>query len=561
MPTIGEWGRSARRAEGVGGDGPRSSCGRGVARDMRRACVLLAAALLASPTPATQHPGTGKPGGTMSTETVTLLHTNDLHGHAESWEGWEGELEGKLVGGLDRLATAVRRERAAAGPERTLLLDAGDTVSDTMLAAETRGRVVLEAMNAIGYDAMVVGNHDVDFTIDVLREHARLARFPLLAANLVTVPGDRPVVRPYVIRSVGSVRVGILGLAYPNTPLTTARKNVEGVRFEDAVAAARRHVPEMRSSGVELLIVLSHLGLGADKALAERVGGIDVIVGGHSHNRMSEAERVGGTLIVQAGAHGSDLGRIDLTLENGRVVAHRRALVPVVGFEPDPSVAAIIARHRRPLADRMAERIAVARGPIVRAQTIAGTRSEPRDAQSPADSLFADAIRELTRADLAFLPGLGYGVAVGPGAVTASGLRNLLPHETPVWTMTLTGADVREVLEQAVENFSAEDPARRVGGVIQVSGLRFVYDRAAPRGQRVLEVVVAGKPLEDSARYTTAVNGLLAEGGHNYAAFARGEHRRRVGDLYEMVRGWLAARGQVSAPSDARVVARTDGKT
>ena len=115
---------------------------------------------------------------------ITVLHTNDIHGHLLSWQGWEGELAGKQVGGLDRLATRVRQVRAEVGPERVLLLDGGDTIGDTMIAAETEGRAVIEAMNAIGYDAMVMGNHEPDFTAEKLRSRIAEARFPVLAANI-----------------------------------------------------------------------------------------------------------------------------------------------------------------------------------------------------------------------------------------------------------------------------------------------------------------------------------------------------------------------------------------
>ena len=228
-------------------------------------------------------------------------------------------------------------------------------------------------MNAMRYDAMVIGNHEPDFTAQVLSERMGEAAFPLLAANIRERAGGKPFARPYVIREVGGVRVGILGLAYPNTPLTTARRNVEGLEFLPAVESARRFVPRMRSEGAQVVIALTHLGLGADRALAEKVDGIDVIVGGHSHNRMPEALRVRDTLIVQAGAHGSDLGRLDLVLRDGRIVEHRRTLIPLTGEGSDARSRRSSIAHLQPLRGEMSRPVGPRPDPD-RARADAGRR-------------------------------------------------------------------------------------------------------------------------------------------------------------------------------------------
>lgn len=485
-------------------------------------------------------------------QTLTILHTNDIHGHLESWVGWDGEFAGEQVGGLDRLAALIRNVRTEVGGQRVLLLDAGDTIGDTMIAAETQGRAVIETMNALAYDAMVIGNHEPDFSAATLRARIAEARFPVLAAN-IRGANNQLFAKPYVIREIDDIRVGILGIAYPNTPLTSAKRNVEGLHFLGATETAGKYVPIMRREGAKIIIALTHLGLSADKALAEAVSGIDLIVGGHSHNRMKDAIRVRDTLIVQAGAHGSDLGRLDLSIDSGRIISHRRTLTPITGEDSDTAVAQIIARTQAPYRERMDEHVGRATGVIIRAQTIAGQEPEKRDAESPADDLFADAIRETTRSDIAFLPGLGYGIALQPGKITAAQLRNLIPHDSAVWAMRLTGTQIRQVLEQAIENFMSTDVTRKVGGMIQVSGLRFSYDPEAPPYRRVKEITVGNRALAPAGSFTVAVNALLAEGGHNYKWFERGGDRREVGKQYEMVRSWIERHGEVSAPPTDRI--------
>ena len=514
--------------------------------------ILIGAALLS-------HAATPNDPGSNASTTITLFHTNDIHGHLESWKGGEGELKDQTVGGLDRVAARVREQRAHLSPNASLLLDAGDTIGDTMIAAETEGRAVIETMNAMGYDAMVVGNHEPDFTAEKLRARIAEAKFPVLAANIHHRWSGKPFTKPYVIKTVNGVKVGILGLAYPNTPLTTSKKNVKNLRFSEAVPTAQLFVPQMRDEGAQIIVALTHLGLGADKHLAENVDGIDVIVGGHSHNRMKDALRIRQTLIVQAGAHGSDLGRLDLNIANGKIVSFQRTLIPVTGAESDNTVASKIAQHKAPHEQKMNAVVGNASSLIPRAQTLAGQEPGKRDEESPADDLFADAVRESTQAQIAFLPGVGYGVALQPGQISTAQLRNLIPHDSAVWTMRLTGEQIREVLEQSIENFSTKDPTKKVGGMIQVSGLQFIYNPEGVFNQRVQTVTVQGKPLELRKYYRVATNALLAEGGHNYDTFKRGRERREAGKQFDMIKSWIAARGNVAAPPTDRIT-KLDGK-
>lgn len=493
------------------------------------------------------------------TATITILHTNDIHGHLDAWKGWEGELKDKTIGGLDRLAARVREQRATLAPNSSLLLDAGDTIGDTMIADETEGRAIIETMNAMGYDAMVVGNHEPDYTAEKLRTRIGEARFPVLAANIQHRWSGKLFTKPYVIKTVNGIKVGILGIAYPNTPLTTATKNVKNLRFSQAVPTAQTYVQQMRDEGAQIVIALTHLGINADKHLAEKVDGIDVIVGGHSHNRMKDALKVRQTLIVQAGAHGSDLGRLDLNIANGKVASFQRTLISVTGPESDSGVASTIAQQKAPFEKKMTTVVGNATSVIPRVQTIAGQEPAKRDGESPADDLFADAVRESTQTQIAFLPGVGYGVALQPGNITAADLRNLIPHDSAVWTMRLTGGQIRDVLEQSIENVMTQDTTKKVGGMIQVSGLQFSYKPDAPFSQRVQTVTVAGKPLEFARYYAVATNALLAQGGHNYVTFKQGRDRKEGSKQFDLVKSWIAARGNVAAPPTDRIT-KIEGK-
>lgn len=311
----------------------------------------------------------------------------------------------------------------------------------------------------------------------------------------------------------------------------------------------------MQQEGAQISIVLSHLGLHGDRHLAAETEGIDVIVGGHSHNRIRDPLRVGDTLIVQAGAHGSDLGRLDLTVEGDRIAAHRHTLTLLdhASVPADPDAAELVEKLVQPHRQAMNRQIGTAAEWLVRAQTIAGGEPRKRNKQSPIDLLFADILREVTGADVALLPGVGYGIAISPGAITAAALRQLLPHDGKIVTMELRGSAIRDILEQSLENVYTDDPARKVGGMIQVSGLRFTYDAGRDRGDRILELHLDEKPYEPEVRYLVATNGMMAEGGHNYQSFTQGDDQSRHGSQYETVRDWIQTHSPVRPPPTDRI--------
>lgn len=515
------------------------------------ACAVTAAVFLSACAPSmTERPSAPA----LQTKAFTLLHTNDIHGHVEPWLGWEKELAGLEIGGLDRIGGVVSEIRRQVGANNVLLLDGGDTLGDTMIADLTKGAVVTDAMNKIRYDAMVIGNHEPDFTAEVLKQHMSAASFPLLGANIRLKSNGKNFAPPYLIKMVGGIKVGILGIAYPNTALTTAKKNIQNLEFKDAPETVKEFLPRLRAEGAELIIVLSHYGLAADKKLAEQVPGIDIIVGGHSHNRMKEVMRVGETIIVQAGAHGSDLGRLDIEFEAGKIARYRRELITITSrSSADPEVTATLAKYQSLHAASLNQPLGEAATPIARAQTVAGNEPGKRDEESPADSLFADIVREHTKADIALLPGVGYGVAIPLGPIVARELRNLVPHESKVVVLQLTGKEVREILEQSLENTYTDDPKKKVGGLVQVSGLQFSYMEHAGFPNRLKEVRVQNGPIDDAREYKVATNELLADGGHRYTTFLQGRNRKEFEPQYDIIKDKIKNLGTVSAPGPGRI--------
>lgn len=183
-----------------------------------------------------------------------------------------------------------------------------------------------------------------------------------------------------------------------------------------------------------------------------------------------------------------------------------------------------------------------------------------RDEQSPVDLLFADLIRAETKADFVFLPGVGYGVAIPPGPITAAQLRQLVPHDGKVVTMRLPGARIVEILEQAVENVVTADSAVKVGGMIQVSGLRFKYRVSDPFGHRVDEIVGTSKRWNPANDFVVATNSMLAQGGHNQKSLKAGFDVTEHESQFELIKRMFQHGGEMRTPPDVRIERIRDGK-
>lgn len=465
-----------------------------------------------------------------ATRTFTILHTNDIHGnlspfvvdtgnataqtgdHGRSYQEYP---RAGVIGGFARLAGAVESIRRERGAGNVLLVDAGDTFGDGLLANLTRGAATLRMMDALGYDFMALGNHDYEYGAERTLELQRTVRFPMRAANaIVRATGEPFAGDPTLVLTAGGVRVGLLALTYHNTDQTGNKENTRGLAFTSGVEAARRYVPALRRRA-DVVVVVSHQGTVVDSLLGERVPGIDIIVGGHSHDRIAPPRRVGagGTWMVQALSDASALGELNVTVGPGGVVVEGRVHELYADrYAEDARFTALLDSLRAPHRDSLEAVIATAADRI-------GRRYK---SESPVDRMAAELLFRRARADAAFLPGLGFGVTIQPGPITREMLVGLFPHPTAVVGETLTGAQILSVLEQSATNLRPLDDMDRVGGLVQTAGIRWTLDFTRPVGSRVRDVMVAGAALDPGRVYRVVTNGGMLQGTHRYSAFAAG---------------------------------------
>jgi len=240
---------------------------------------------------------------------IRILHVNDFHGFAEAYKPLGSD---ELLGGIAYLAAKANELRKE---KESLSLSAGDMIQGNNWANLFQGESVIEWMNEMRFDAMVLGNHEFDFGQEVLKKRISEARFPILGANVEGV--ER--LKPYVIKELKGIKVALIGVVTEDVPLSTHPRNVAGLNFISPMKIIEKYIKELKNK-VDVMVVLSHIGYPADRMLAEKVEGIDVIVGGHSHTKITKPVKVGNTIIVQAWEHGKALGVVDLTIKDGKVI-------------------------------------------------------------------------------------------------------------------------------------------------------------------------------------------------------------------------------------------------
>jgi S-sulfosulfanyl-L-cysteine sulfohydrolase len=405
------------------------------------------------------------------------------------------------MGGYAHLATLIRRVRSER-PGRTLLLDGGDALQGSATALWSRGEDMLRATNQLGVE-IFTAHWEFVYGAERVRElfgdRETRGRFAgeFLAQNVREAGWGARVFAPSTVREVGGVRVGIIGQAFPYTPIAHPRRLVPELTFgirEDHVQALVRELREDRR--VECVVLLSHNGIAVDLKLASRVTGLDVILGGHTHDGLPQPIRVGRTLVVSSGSHGKFLSRLDLDVRGGRVVGHRYRLLPVLAdaLTADADMARLIHEIRAPHAAALAETLAVSETLLYRRGNFNGTF----------DEVILDALLERADAEVAFSPGFRWGLTLVPGqAITLEDVyaHTALPYAN-TWTRALTGREILAIMEDVADNLFHPDPYYRQGGdMVRLGGLTYAIDPAARIGRRIRDVRIAGRPLEPTRRY------------------------------------------------------------
>jgi 2',3'-cyclic-nucleotide 2'-phosphodiesterase (5'-nucleotidase family) len=432
---------------------------------------------------------------------LTILHTNDTHSHLKPFsypDGARAEIEGLRehvnIGGIARRATLVKgiRQELEKRGSTVWLVDAGDYSDGTPFSLEYQGEADVAAMNAAGYDFGTLGNHEFNNSLAQLKKLISLTKYQLVCANAIERKTGNPLTAPYVIRTMGGLKIGIFGILTHEAASYRAGK--EGVDVGDEFAAAKQVITDLHPK-VDILVAISHAGARMDEKLGAMFPDIDVIIGGHSHSRLPSGEfiwhsedlhasDVNGTVIVQAHQWGGELGRLDLLFsKNGRgewkVDRYRSRLIPITSEIPDdPPVAAVVDKYWQEIAPKYGEVLGKATAEFI-----------SRGDDLAEYHLVDDALREVTQSEFAIGNLGGIRAPLLRGDITKGDIVTLDPFTNTVVTFKATGSQILFLLKRYAPS---------------VSGIRYIL-----RGEPA-EVTIGGKAVEEGRIYSGVTNSYFA---------------------------------------------------
>lgn len=458
--------------------------------------------------------------------TLTILHTNDTHANIQPCMA---TCNNQNLGGVARRYTAIQQVKAEGG--NVLVVDAGDPFQGTLFFNYWQGQEASHFMNALGYQAMAIGNHEFDSGPPALARFITDADFPVLSANIdasaqVSLTG---LIEPYTIIEMGGEQIGVFGLTTEDTTFISSPG--PDVTFADVTATAQATVAALQGMGINKIVALTHIGYTPDLALAAAVSGIDVIVGGHSHTPLGTMPGAQGdyptvvnspagepVLVVSAWEWGKYLGRLDVTFDAmGVVESYNGAPILIDASIPeDPAIAADVDTFYAPV-QQLANTV-IGETELL----LDGNRPVVRSRESNLGNLICDAMLWKTTgagSQICITNGGGIRAPINAGDITVGNVLTVLPFGNQIATLGLTGADVIAALENGVSRWENTD-----GRFPQVGGMRYSFDPQRPAGSRILSAEIMGadesfSPIDPAAVYTVVTNDFMRRGGDGYTVF------------------------------------------
>jgi 5'-nucleotidase len=483
---------------------------------------------------------------------VVILHTNDTHGRVA------GNVTDII--GIDRIA-AIHKNTPG-----SLLIDAGDAFHGLPIATLSKGGDIAALMTAAGYDAMVIGNHEFNYGWERLLELRDLAGFPIFASNVKR--GGKVLLDDTRIIEANGIKIGLFGVTTETAEYSVMPEFVRGLSFEAPARTAADKTEYLRSQGAHMVVAICHLGVvelkngSRSTDLAQRVPGIDVIIDGHSHTELPDGLVENGVLIAQAGQHGSNLGKVSVSLENGRVASKKAELIAFDEARqtaPDEAVSRKLSEIIRGYESKLSE-------PIGESRDYMSSERNPgvRTMEMPLGNLVADAYREAAAADIAVANGGDIRADLLPGAVRNGDVISILPFGNTLMVKTVTPALLREVLENGVSGIVTDGQGNidheqsPQGRFLQVSGFSFCYDPSLPAGERILSITLdGGRQLslqDETTEISLAGTNYVMTGGDHYTMLAGLPVLRELGAADEALASYIKKHSPVGIPAGNRII-------
>ncbi len=482
---------------------------------------------------------------------VTFLFTNDVESAYDPIPAyWLDDIE--MIGGIAEMTTLIENIRKT--EPNVFLFDSGDIFTGA-IAKLTEGKLSFELMITMGYDAMAIGNHEFEFSVDSFQWEKNRAPFPVLGANFFWAGTDHPYAQAHTIIERNGIRIGVIGIMGQDARTAIIPSYIAPLDVTDPAEAVQKSVDELRDQ-VDLIVLLTHQGktapmqtdaesdprlqrdIDADIGLADAVEGIDILFAGHADAGTPEAviSPANGTLIMQTYGQATHLGYLQLALdrETGEIKRHDSKLIPVESntLEPDARILAKLKRYRGDYPELFAK-VGAIDGPLIRRYI----------EESDMGNLFADIYRHAGDADIGMVHSGSLRKDIVQGDVRLVDVLDAYPFVDSVLVKNMSGDQVRRALEQGL-TFER--------GILQISGLEMTYDLSQPKYSRIVTLTRNGEAVLDDDQFTVAAAGFLAEGGDYFASFAESDVLRDAGKVSDTIVDFFQEHDVVSVPARGR---------
>ncbi|HEY0081074.1 MAG TPA: bifunctional UDP-sugar hydrolase/5'-nucleotidase [Pyrinomonadaceae bacterium] len=505
---------------------------------------------------------------------ITILSTTDLHGNIYPVDYYTNKPEAR---GLARVATIVRQARRE--NPNLLLVDSGDTIQGTPLAYFHNKKnnqppdPVMLSMNALGFDAMAVGNHEYNFGLNVLEKARREASFPWLSSNTYRRGSEETYHRPYIVKELGGVRVGVLGLTTPGVPSWENAENYAGLEFREPVAEARKWTRRLREEErVDLVVVAMHMGLERDLrtgevnpgqvanenmalAIAEGVPGVDVVLMGHTHREVP-ALYSNGVLLTQANYWGRHVARADVYLEREgasgggrwRVVAKQARTISAEGVADDAEILKLAEPYDRETQAWLGRAIGESAAEL--------TAEDARFRDTAILDLIQRVQLEAGKADVSMVASFNPRARIPKGAVTVRDIAALYIYENTLVVIEVTGRQLKDALEHSARYFRAYEPGKSPSELVDekipaynfdiAEGVTYDLDLTKPFGSRIQNLRFKGQPVQPAQKFRLATNNYRVNGGGGYTMYKGAPVLQRSSEeIRELIIDWVERHKQI----------------
>ncbi|MEA3495727.1 MAG: bifunctional UDP-sugar hydrolase/5'-nucleotidase [Bacteroidota bacterium] len=423
--------------------------------------------------------------GQAEKKEIVILHWNDIHAHNTSWKPVRHNPKNHFVGGyayVDAYLDSLKNVYPQA-----LKINAGDDFQGTPVSSISKGLSQIEILNAVGPDFFTIGNHEFDYGWKQFSELIPKAKFDIYGANVLDEKTGKALLKRYKIYEFNGQKIAILGVTTDDLSGLTLSENLAGLKIASQIETTREIVEELKKKNIHLIIAVTHIGINKDKELAEAVPELDLIVGGHSHTYLDEAEIVGNTKIVQTASYGRYIGEFRFSCDEKDITEFHYKLIEVVSdkIKPSADVKKVVDKWE----NKVAEKMDIVIGKLQSDWVKGGVESN-------IGNWLSDAMKNKTNSDIAFTNNGGIRKNLSAGDIKIRDIWEIAPFENTLVTFEITGKELLNLVNFIIEKNSS----------VQQSGMKIIVDK---KTDKVIEVSVNGAKIDANKKYEIVTNNYV----------------------------------------------------